>query len=377
MRISYKMNVAILGCGRLGTVMALVAAQAGHTVKAYDTNVSHLNNLREKRQIFTEPGVNELLRDVSPEKFILTSSFEEAIKGVEMAFIFVPTNTVGTTRGYDHGILGSVLRQINSSSASGVHVVIGSTILPGYIAETGLHLMRDALNRDCTLSYSPEFIAQGDIVKGTYFPDIVLIGEYNKEAGECIEKFHHPICKNTPKICRMSTASAEITKLGVNCFITTKVAFANMIGDIANRTPGADHKDILHAIGSDSRIGTRYLGYGFGFGGPCFPRDNRALGYYAESVGVAPIIPRATDESNKKHAEYQAHDIEQSLKGNDVYITTAAYKENCEVPIIEESQRLKVAEILSRSGAPVMIRDTREIMNMVENEYGRLFTYDR
>lgn len=379
------MKVAILGCGRLGTVVALVASHGGHTVVAYDTNKSHLDNLKNRRQVFSEPGVNELLASVPEENLILTSDFNQALENSELAFIFVPTNTVGTQRGYDHGILGSILRQVNNSGVSNLHVVIGSTVLPGYIAETGRHLMDDALMRNCSLSYSPEFIAQGSIVHGTYYPDMLLIGEGSQDAGDAIERFHHAICKNTPKICRMSPESAEITKLSVNCFITTKVAFANMIGDIAERTPGANHQDILQAIGSDSRIGTKYLGYGFGFGGPCFPRDNRALGYYAKSIGVEPTIPEATDKSNKQHADYQAESIYLDIKKRNLifgethpYSTTAAYKENCQVPIIEESQRLRVAEILSRKyNQSVVIRDIPSIVDMVENEYGTIFEYQR
>ena len=90
----------------------------------------------------------------------------------------------------------------------------------------------------------------------------------------------------------MSPDSAEITKLAINCFITTKIAYANMIGDIADQTPGADKFEILKAVGGDKRIGGLYLKPGYGFGGPCFPRDNRALGSYAQQVGIDPIIPR-------------------------------------------------------------------------------------
>lgn len=80
------------------------------------------------------------------------------------------------------------------------------------------------------------------------------------------------------------------------------IPFSNMIGDIAAATPGADAKEILSAVGDDSRIGKKYLSYGYGFGGPCFPRDNRALGNYSSSIGIEPIIPTATDTSNKTHA---------------------------------------------------------------------------
>jgi UDP-glucose 6-dehydrogenase len=102
--------------------------------------------------------------------------------------------------------------------------------------------------------------------------------------------------------CVVHRHSAEITKLAVNCFITMKISFSNMIGDMADRTLGARKEDILSAVGQDSRVGPKCMQWGYGFGGPCFPRDNRALGYYASLTGVDPLLTTATDEYNVLHA---------------------------------------------------------------------------
>jgi UDPglucose 6-dehydrogenase len=109
----------------------------------------------------------------------------------------------------------------------------------------------------------------------------------------------------------MSPESAELTKLSLNCFITMKIAYANAIGDIAAATPGADAAAILAAVGADSRVGAKCLQPGFGFGGPCFPRDNEALGHYAASIGREPLLMRATDAANDAHRAYQ---VEQLLR---------------------------------------------------------------
>jgi UDP-glucose 6-dehydrogenase len=103
-----------------------------------------------------------------------------------------------------------------------------------------------------------------------------------------------------------SVGSAEITKLAVNCFITMKISFSNMIGDMADRTPGARKEDILSAVGQDSRVGPKCMQWGYGFGGPCFPRDNRALGHYSNLVGVPPLLTTASDEYNVLHARVMA-----------------------------------------------------------------------
>lgn len=141
------------------------------------------------------------------------------------------------------------------------------------------------------------------MINGLLHPDMVLIGEGSPEIGARLETIYKASTQNTPAIHRMAPESAEITKLAVNCFVTMKISYANMIGDIADRTPGADKNEVLGAVGKDSRVGSKYLRPGYGFGGPCFPRDNRALGGYAKSIGVQPLLPIATDDYNKMHTQ--------------------------------------------------------------------------
>ena len=152
-----------------------------------------------------------------------------------------------------------------------------------------------------------------------------------------------------------------------------------MIGDIADRSPGANKHDILNAVGSDSRVGKkyavfsllpiccnstrrydswphRYLRPGYGFGGPCFPRDNRALGGYAKMVGVQPLLPEATDQYNKLHTNYQI-DEQLALNRDEYVFTGIGYKDPCPVNIIEESQKLVIASALARAGKRVVLRD--------------------
>jgi UDPglucose 6-dehydrogenase len=168
---------------------------------------------------------------------------------------------------------------INARKVANKHIVIGCTVIPGYIEGVGKYLIQDCVNT--SLSYHPEFIAQGDIMNGTLRPDMALIGEGSKAAGDVLEEMNLRMTQTKPIICRMSPSSAEITKLSINCFVTMKVflssqpasifckfnhshirissqvSYANMIGDIADRTPGASKHDILNAVGSDSRVGKK------------------------------------------------------------------------------------------------------------------------
>jgi nucleotide sugar dehydrogenase len=169
---------------------------------------------------------------------------------------------------------------------------------------------------------------------------------------------------SNPTYNRMSRTEAEITKISVNCFLTTKISYANMIGDISNRL-GCDSDKILSAVGSDSRIGSKYIKPGFGFGGPCFPRDNRALAKCAEEVGIDAIISKATDDMNNKHLEYQIEDFlnKNPDKNKTVEMEFVTYKK--ESISIEESQQLKFALKLEELGYKIKVLDNRE--EVIEN----------
>jgi UDPglucose 6-dehydrogenase len=257
--------------------------------------------------------------------------------------------------------------------------MVGCTVMPGYLAGVARYLLRDPIAAGrLTLNYNPEFIAQGDIMRGFVQPDMVLIGEASTLAGDAIAAVYARICTSTPRVCRMSPESAELTKLSLNCFITMKIAYANAIGDIAAATPGADADAILAAVGADSRVGAKCLKPGFGFGGPCFPRDNEALGHYAASIGRDPLLMRATDAANEAHRAFQ---VEQLLRQHPepthrFHFDSVTYKDNCPVPIIEHSQKLLVAAALARAGRLVTVADRADVIECVQREYGGLFTYE-
>jgi len=351
--------------------MALSSEKKGYNVLGIDVIPGYVQSLNDKTYDSPEPLVSQYLTEST--NFRATTNLDEGLAFSDKIFILLATPTGAGDKSYDHGTLSRVLSQFNDRRIKNKHIIIGCTVLPGYIANVGRFLLRDCEN--VTLSYNPEFIAQGDVMHGLVNPDMVLIGEGSPEIGEWLENFYIDVCLNKPDIHRMSPESAEITKLSINCFITTKIAFANMIGDVANCTPGADGEQILRAVGADSRIGHKYLRPGYGFGGPCFPRDNRALGNYIKSKGIEPIIPSATDSANKLHAQIMAEELlQQNL---DVYkFSDVCYKSRCPVPIIEESQKLEVAFLLVRKGKRVIISDRRDVIKNVQMEFGALFEYE-
>lgn len=362
-------DISVIGVGRLGLTYALCLENAGHNVLGVDVFPDYIDCLNQKTLRVGEPGINEML--MQSKNFRATTSLEEALEFSDIILIVVST-TIGT-EGYNFDALTALLSDINAHKVENKHLVIHSTLFPGYVHNTARALLSDCKN--VTLSYNPPFIAQGEIVKGLVTPDMILIGQATEEVGDLIESLHRSILKNDPPFARVSVESAEITKLALNCFVTAKVAFANLVGDIADETPGADKFEILKAVGSDSRVGSKYIKPGYGFGGPCFVRDNRALADYAEMIGIEPVTFRATDTANDQHSVYMAKKfLEEDL---DEYVfEDVSYKPNCPVKILYASQKLAVARLVAEQGKRVTIIDVPSVIDEVKSLYGDLFNYE-
>lgn len=363
-------TITVIGIGRMGLCLALCLEKAGYEVLGVDLSPEYVKSVNEKTLQSPEPNVNEYLR--ASTHFRATTSLDEGLQFANLYFIVVPTNPSQIMGKYDCAILDDVLLKINQRKVEGKHIVVSSTVFPGYVRNAVLPALKDCPNTSVT--YNPMFIAQGDILKGMQFPEVVLIGSESDIRAEEVAKIHSKFCMNAPYVAKMTPDSAEITKLALNCYVTMKIAFANMVGDIADATPGGDKEAILAALGHDGRIGQRCLFAGYGFGGPCFPRDNRALGEYASLLSIDPVIFRATDSANQQHADRMAQELLQ-MDLAEYLFEDVCYKPKCPVPIIEESQKLQVAKRIAEAGKRVFIKDRPEVIQAVKTEFGDLFEY--
>lgn len=377
-------KVSLVGVGKLGLCFALNLDSKGYTVTGVDLNEDYMKSLNDRTFISDEEGVNLML---SVSKFKATTSVEESLLN-DLIFILVATPSLSNGE-YDHY---QVERATDELIKFGVqkdkkHLVICCTTMPGYCDE----LQEKMKPYNYTVSYNPEFIAQGTILRDQVKPDMLLIGESDTEAGDMIEKVYMDIVQNSPRVCRMSRKEAEITKIALNCFLTTKIAYANTVGDVAIAS-GCNPDVILEAIGSDSRVGNKYLRYGFGFGGPCFPRDNRAFGIFSKSEGVEPYISRATDLSNDDHIHQQVKHWQktrvESFIGSPNYFSTSRVEEvfpqiiiesvsyKPESTMITESQQLKLAINLRKKGFGILIRERESVVEQLKKEFGDFFQYE-
>ena len=368
--ISYKNNkVSIIGIGKLGLPFALLLERNGYDVLGNDIIEQYIRSLNDKSFKSNEPYVSKLL--IQSKRFQATTNIKKTINHSDIIFLFLATPSLSDGR-YDHQQIDNVISKIINigKQKKQKYLIISCTVMPGFSDSIKERLKKLGY----IISYNPEFIAQGNIVDELQNPDIVLIGEGSTEAGEIIFNIYKNILLNKPSVHRMSPKEAEITKISLNCYLTTKIAFANMIGDIAIRS-GCDENKILSAIGSDTRIGRKFLHYGYGFGGPCLPRDNRALSAFASDVNIDALISMASDRANIKHLDNQ---VEEFIKINDnqkeVIINDPSYKSGTN--IIEESQQLAFAVKIANKGYKVKIKGSTSLLNEIRILYKDLFVYE-
>jgi nucleotide sugar dehydrogenase len=363
-------TISVIGVGRLGLGFALLLENIGYDVVGVDVSEEYVKKLNSKTLNTSEPAYTELLQNT--KNFKATTSLEEGLNHSDLIFIIVQTPNSGGERFYDHSILSNLLININRLKPTGKDIIIGCTVMPKYIDEIGIHLISDCV--DCHLSYNPEFVAQGEIIKGFKNPDIILVGTNNQLLIPKLKEVYSSMSINQPKFCFMTPIEAEIVKISLNGFITTKISYANMISDLCDEL-NADKTVVLNAIGSDTRIGNKYFRPGYSFGGPCFPRDTKALKLLVSQNGIVDDLLSATTKYNEYHIEYQANQLLKEDK--EIYtFENVCYKENSIIPIIEESAKLKIANKLVKYGKSVIISDVNDIINKVKKEYGNRFTYE-
>jgi UDPglucose 6-dehydrogenase len=238
--------------------------------------------------------------------------------------------------------------------------VCSSTTTPGAMDQVLIPMLEKetgwVCGKDFGVCYNPEFIALGNVINGLLEPDMVLIGESDPQSGAALEALFKKYNRNMPRISRMSIISAELTKISVNSYVTMKISFTNQLRMIAEKFPKADIHTILEAIGSDSRIGNKYLRAGLSFGGPCFPRDNRLLAFAAKQSGAPAPLAEATDRVNELTKTNLLEKVQGiAAKGETVAVLGLSYKPD--TYITEESAGLYLAQNLKRHGYHVLAHD--------------------
>lgn len=355
------MKTSVIGLGKLGAPLAAVLASKGHQVIGVDVNPDFVRALAAGRAPVEEPGLQELI-DRAGGRLSATLDYEAAVLGSEITFIIVPTPS-DTQGGFSNKYVLSAITAIGQAlrKKRDYHVVnVTSTVMPGSTSGEIRQALEAASGRvvgeTVGLCYNPEFIALGSVVRDMLRPDMILIGESDPRAGQLLEDIYRATCDNNPPVRRMNLVNAEITKISVNTYVTTKISYANMLTDICERLPGADVDVVTGALGMDSRIGGKYLKGGLAYGGPCFPRDNVAFGLLARTLGARADIAEATDRLNRHQTGRLAAAAAKLLDGRSrIGVMGLSYKPG--TGVIEESPGVALAARLSEERFEVYVHD--------------------
>lgn len=360
------------GIGKLGLCMAAVFAHRGYRVFGMDINKRTISMVNRAESPINETNLEDLIKK-SHKRLTATDDYELAVRNSEATFIVVPTPSK-QDGSYSNEYVIAAAEEIGYAlrDKKNFHVVaLTSTVIPGTTENVVKPIIEKSSGKKCGvdfgLAYNPEFIALGSVIKDFTNPDFVLIGEVDSKSGEYLSELYKNICRNDPPIVRISAVNAEIAKLALNCYVTMKITFANTLAEVCERTSCADIDDVTGAIGLDSRIGSKYIKGGLGYGGPCFPRDNRAFSFFASRGRCDAKLSKTVDEINRHQVERVLNIVKRIMRRKrKIAILGLSYKPN--TAIIEDSQPLEIAKRLLEFGMEISVYDpmandvTREVL---------------
>ena len=345
-------EIGVIGVGKLGLPLSAVLADAGHKVIAVDTDDKRIDALNSKGYSGPEPEVETLLR-VNLENLTFSSKFSD-LSDSEIVYIIVPTPSDESGLFLNDFLITALTKvaEIWKGKQSHHTVVVVSTVIPGSCENVLIPFLESELNEKLgsriNLVYSPEFIALGTVVHNLKNPDLVLVGSSDAYAAELHLEIMNSIVQSEPEIQVLSLVEAELAKLLINTYVTMKISFANFISELTDKF-GGNSEIIARSIGMDTRVGNKYLKPGLGFGGPCFPRDNKALIAIGASRDLTANLAIATDQINERQPDKMLNRLRAKLDPrSQVLIVGLTYKYGSEV--VEASQGIKLANAFAESG---------------------------
>lgn len=369
------MRVSVVGLGKLGASMVGAIASRGIPAIGIDINPDTVEKVNRGIAPVDETNL-QLFFDNHKLRISATDDYDFAIRESDITFVVVntPSDDEGSfSLRYAKPACRSIGEALKNKNEYHL-VVITSTVLPGSTRYGLLPEIEQASGKkagvDFGLCYNPEFIALGSVIKDFLNPDMLLIGHFDTKSKQTLMNFYNELFNFKMKgigksllditVNSMSIENAELTKIALNTYITTKITFANMIADLCEIIPHGDADVVLSAIGSDSRVGGKYLKGGLGYGGPCFPRDNVALQWFAGKMGKRVPIANIVHRFNADIPFQMSYFITVRLNIADkIAVLGISYKPFS--PVVEESQGLALVEKLMTKGYKVVGMDPMDV----------------
>lgn len=373
------MKIVIVGTGYVGLVTGTCLSEVGIDVICVDVDVKKIENLKQGILPIYEPGLDKLVhRNFEKGRLQFSTNLGESIKGADAAFIAVGTPP-GEDGSADLKYVLMVAREIGENMNDYGVIITKSTVPVGTAAKVKKEI-QDALDRrgvqiDYDVASNPEFLKEGAAVNDFMKPDRIVIGVESDRARKVLEKLYHPFTLNGHPVIFMDVPSAEMTKYAANAMLATKISFMN---DVANlcEIMGADVNLVRRGIGSDPRIGNKFIYPGIGYGGSCFPKDVKALVRTARENGYEMRILQAVEDVNddQKSVLFQKvlKRFNGDIKGKHFAIWGLSFKPNTDD--MREAPSVVIIEKLLREGATVSAYDP-VAMEEAKHDLGDRITY--
>ena len=366
-------KIAVVGTGYVGLVSGTCFAEAGNNVCCIDIDVQKVDKLKSGQITIYEPGLEKLFkRNVSEGRLTFTTNLEEGIKGREIIFLALPTPP-GEDGSADLKYILSVAAELGKLlNEDDFKVIVDKSTVPVGTADlVRKTIIENGASPDCfDIVSNPEFLREGVAVDDFMKPDRVVIGYSNEKSKTIMGELYAPFVRQGNPVYYMDERSAELTKYAANSFLATKITFINEIARLCEIL-GADVDMVRFGIGSDDRIGKRFLFPGIGYGGSCFPKDVKALVKSASDVDYNFEILKAVMNVNAEQKTILIPRIlgyfDGNISGRTFAIWGLAFKPNTDD--IREAPALEIIDDLLSKGANVVAYDP-EAMENVKNLYG-------
>ena len=364
-------QICVIGVGYVGLVTAACFADLGNRVVALDVDEKRVENLKRGIMPIYEPGLKELVdRNTRSGRLSFTTSYAEALKGVEYAFIAVGTPS-GVDGNADLQYVNSAARSIAQNMTAPL-IIINKSTVPIGTGDWVADIVKSAQSEPIEFAVvsCPEFLREGSAIGDFMSPHRTVIGSLDRDAANKVAQLHLPL---RAPIVITDLRTAEMIKYASNAFLATKISFINELADLCERV-GADVKEVAAGMGYDARIGRHFLDAGLGWGGSCFPKDVEALAYMAREKGLNPRILNQVMDINYDRRKAVVSHLEQllggTLQGKRIGLLGLAFKPNTDdmrdAPSIDISNALAAAGAQIRAYDPVARKTAAPLMPAVE-----------
>jgi UDPglucose 6-dehydrogenase len=356
------MNIAIIGTGYVGLVTGTCFSEMGNNVACIDIDENKIQKLKNGIIPIFEPGLDDMiLRNVEAQRLHFSTDITEYLDKIEVLFCAVgtPPDEDGSA---DLSYVLAVARTVGKNLKKHIVFTTKSTVPVG-TAKKVRKTIQDELDKrgvdiDFDVASNPEFLKEGTAVKDFMTPERVVIGVESKKAQNIMKRLYHPFTLNNRPILIMDVPSAEMTKYAANAMLATRISFMNDIANLCERI-GANVDCVRQGIGSDSRIGSKFLYAGSGYGGSCFPKDVKALMHTGIENGYHMRVIEAVETVNQSQKEVLFNKIKEALnddvKGKTIALWGLAFKPDTDD--MRESTALVVIQKLLEEGAIIKVYD--------------------